>query len=195
MSFAILEFKTEYLNRKNAKGEFETVAVDYVLLAPRGDGFERTQTWHRVTDLIPRDGDTGEMADIMRGRWALIEPKYKAFKEGEEAVEDGTPLGAWPAVTQDKAKYLRGMGIHTIEHVAEMSSADVQKLPFPNRLELPKLAKMFLDGKDRAAMAQEKAELQERIAAMEEMLAEVTNPSGDGKPKRGRPPKQKVEAA
>lgn len=170
--FTCIEFKTVY------KGDKQR---DMVLLAPVGEGFERTQTWHYVHTLKPADGQEGPMADLMRERWAVVEPAYKAWQAGEAVPENGTALAAWSGVTAEQVKLLRTMGITSVEAVAEMNDSAIAKLPFPNRRELPKLAKTFLERRGEVALAEQLANAQERIAAMEAMLAE--------KPKRGRPPK------
>jgi len=181
MSFAVLEFKTVY------KGDKST---DYVLIAPRGEGFERVRTWHRVDTLKPSERVEGQMGEIMQSRWNVIEPAYNAWKKGEEVPENGTPLGAWAAVSLDQAKHLRSMGIVTVEQVAKLDDATISALPFPGRRELPALAEAFLDSKSATDLAAQNHALQERIAAMEEMLTESM-----GEKKRGPGRPRKNEAA
>jgi len=185
MSFVVLDFRTEYRPGKEPR--------DMVLVAPRGEAFERSQTWHIVSTLIPSDKlRSGQMADKMRERWAVIEPAYQAWKKGEEVPENGTPLGAWPAIDAEKRKYMNGLGIRSVEDVAAMSDSTVETLPFPGRRDLPKLAQAFLDAQKDANLAAQNAELQERIAAMEAMLAE----KAEEKPKRGPGrPRKETEAA
>lgn len=182
MTFAVLEFKTDYTSGK---------AVDKVLVAPIGEGFDRSQTWYPVHTLEPKGSEKGQMADIMRARWDVIGPKYNAWKKGEEVPESGTPLGAWAGLSADQAKYLKAMGIVTVEQVAEMNDSAIERLPFPGRRDLPKLAKTFLASKGEADLAAKNAELQERIAAMEDMLLDRS----DDKPKRGPGRPRKDEAA
>jgi hypothetical protein len=170
--FVALEFKTEYKGDK---------ATDWVLLAPTGEGFERSQTWHPVKTLEPKENAEGQMAEMMRARWDVIEPAYNAFKKGEEVPENGTPLGAWGGVNADQAKFLKSMGMVTVESVAEMSDSTIDKLPFPGKRELKGLAQAFLDSKDAADLAAKNAELLERVAAMEDMLAEATKPAKKAK--------------
>ena len=184
----VVEFKTEY------KGDR---AIDWVLLAPAGEAFERTKTWHRVKDITPPENmdetirDTPSMVDIVE-RWKLIGPKYLAFKAGDEIPETGMALAAWSGVTAEQAAVLRRMGIRTVEDVAEMKDSTTDKLPFPNARKLPALATEFLSGKGKAEQAAELSDMREKMAAMEEMLAEAL---AADKPKRGRPRKEEAEAA
>jgi hypothetical protein len=183
MSFIVLDFRTEYRTGHEPR--------DWVLLAPSGEAFERTQVWHIVDTLRPNGKLHGDMAVRQEARWAIIEPAYNAWKRGEEVPENGTPLGAWPGVNQDQAKFLRTKGIVSVEQVAEMSDSTIETLPFPGRRDLPKLAKMFLEGQKDADLAAKNAELLERVAAMEEMLLEKEPP----KRGPGRPKKTETEAA
>jgi len=117
MSFIVLDFRTEYRNGHEPR--------DWVLIAPTGEAFERTQVWHCIDHIRP-DGAkmrNGAMADLMRKRWEVVEPAYNAWKRGEEVPENGTPLAAWPGVNQDQTKFLKAKGILSVEQVAEMSDS------------------------------------------------------------------------
>lgn len=187
---SILEFKTEYPTGKEPR--------DLVLLAPKGEGHLKTQTWHQISKLIPprtEDVSVRESATYqdMEAKWSVIGPAYDAWKKNTELPLDGTPLAAWSGVSRDLAGALAAMGIKTVEDVRDMGDGAISKLAFPNVRKLPELAKQYLDGKDLAARDQENADLKERLATMEEMLAEAL--AKDEPKKRGRPPKEKVEAA
>ena len=153
-------------------------------------------TWERISRLTPpeviENDDGGLKAAALRSQWAQIEPHYLAWKEGHEIPETGTPLGAWPAITQDQAEALRGVGIKTVDDVARASEALLHRPPLPNMRDLQRQAVMFLEGADKAAQAAEIAALKEQNAAMLEMLTEQQE-----KPKRGpgRPKKEEAEAA
>lgn len=186
---SVLEFRTDYSTGK---------AVDMVLIAPKGEGHMKTQTWRRVLKLKPpetNDPSVKESASYidMAAKWSIIGPAYNAWKEGNTLPEDGTPLAVWPGVNQDMARALVSMGLRTVEDVRDMGDGAVSRLPFPNARKLPELAAKFLEGKDKAASDKENAELRERLAAMEELLNErlaEDKPQSEDKPKRGRPKKE-----
>lgn len=188
---SILDFKTDYSTGK---------AVDMVLLAPKGEGHMKTQTWHQVSKLQPpetNDASVKESASYldMAAKWSVIGPAYTAWKEGNELPENGTPLAVWPGVNQDMARALVSMGFKTVEDVKDMGDGAVSRLPFPNARKLPELAAKFLEGKDKAASDKENAELRERLAAMEELLNErLSSDKTEDRPKRGRPRKQEEAA-
>lgn len=177
--FVVLEFKAEY------KGDKST---DWVLVAPTGEAFERSRTWYPVHTLKPDPKIEGQMADIMKARWDVIGPAYEAWKKGEEVPENGTPLGAWAGISQDQAKFLKQMGIVTVEAVAEMSDSAIERLPFPGRRDLPGLAAAFLKSKGEVDLAAQNEDLKARMAAMEELLAEkmAVEPQkrGPGRPRK-----------
>jgi len=167
--FVVIDFKTEYKGSKS---------VDWVLVAPTGEAFERSRTWYPVSTLEPSDKMEGQMGEIMRSRWDVIGPAYEAWKKGEEVPEDGTALGAWAGISVDQAKFLKSVGIVTVEAVAEMSDSTIETIPFPGRRELPKMARAFLKSKGQTDLAEENAKLHERMAAMEAMLAEKKRSPG-----------------
>lgn len=181
----VVDFKTEYRTGKPP--------VDWVLIAPSGADYERTQTWHRVEKVRPpEDWNDAKQASrtyqTMVERWAVIGPAYEAWKKGMDIPETGTPLGAWSGVTADQAKFLKTLGVRTVEDVRDMNDSTISKLHFPNARKLPQLAAEYLSGADVAAKDAQIAEMRERMEAMEAMLAE-------DKPRRGRPPKKESEAA
>jgi hypothetical protein len=184
MTIRVLKFRQSFVSGK---------AVDEVLVAPAGEAHVKTQTWHRVDFVRPK----GDMNDnvrnpdahvAMHARWSVIGPAYEAWKSGNEIPQDGTPLAAWSGVSADQADVLKRMLIRTVEDVRDMSESTFTKLPFPNARQLPKLAADWLNGAKDAKVAQENADLKERIAAMEEML----NAAAADKPKRGRPAKSEA---
>ena len=179
--FVVLGFKAEY------RGE---TCVDWVEIAPSGEAFERTHTWHRVKDLMPPERVDDTRADsaaykLMLARWEAIGPKYDAWKRNEAVPETGTPLGAWAGVSPEQAAHLRNMGIMTVEDVRDMSEGAFSRLPFPNARKLPQLAAAFLSSRGEAAKDAELAEMRERMAIMEEMIAaQMPEKRGPGRPRK-----------
>lgn len=191
----VLDFKTEYRTAGRDP-------IDWVLLAPIGADFEKTQTWHRVAKLVPpADADDATRSSAtyqdMEAKWSIIGPAYDAWKNGQELPEDGTPLEAWSGVTAEQAKFMKAMGVRTVEDVRDMGDATLEKLRFPNARKLPGLAKMWLEGEAVAEKDAQIAEMAEKMAAMEELLNErMAADQQDDKPaKRGPGRPRKSEAA
>jgi hypothetical protein len=189
--------------------------VDMVLVAPQGAGNDKTRSWHRVDKIMPpetrKDGTPLDSVDKdslsykdMAAKWSVIGPKYEAWKNNNAIPEDGTPLAAWPGITQEQGDRLKQMGILTVEAIAGMNDRTVEQLGWPEARKLPALAKQFLDGKGDAEKDAKMSDMAERLAAMEILLQEqadekaqlaamlesATKPDA---PKRGRP--RKDEAA
>ena len=195
----VVKFETRYPPNKEPQ--------EWVLLAPAGDAFMKTQTWHPVNHLNPAARErTKHLADLEPGsdvrhlgeseqamlfRWWSLLPAYEAWKKGTEIPVEGTPLAAWGGVNAQQVEALKGFGIYTVEEVRDIDDKTLAALRWPDARKLPKLAAEYLDGADVAAKDAQIAEMQERMAAMEEMLSQATKP--EEKPKRGRP--RKTEAA
>lgn len=181
----ILGFKADYSNGKS---------VDWVQVAPRGSDVDKVQTWHRVSDLKPREDTDGSYADNphyqdILARWEQVSSAYDAWKAGEEIPENGIPLEAWAGVTAEQATLLKRMHIRTVEDVSGMGEREVAALPFPNARKLPGLAKAYIENQSSSEKDRMIAEMQERMAAMEELLLAKS----EEKPRRGRPPKVEAE--
>jgi hypothetical protein len=179
----VVEFKTDYPAGRDP--------VDMVLIAPIGAAFERQQTWHRVKDVELRETDdemvrSSQKYQDLAAKWSIIGPAYEAWKAGNEMPETGTPLDAWSGVTAEQAKFLKAMGIKTVEAVRDMGDRAVEACRWPNARKMPELAAKWLEGDGEAKKAAKIADLEEQIAIMREMLEEKRGP--------GRPKKQ-VEAA
>lgn len=191
MSLVIIGFKADYANGKQ---------VDWVQVAPKGEGVDKVQTWHRVRDLMPKTNVDEAMRDsphyqAMLARWEQIEPAYKAWREGEAIPETGVPLSAWSGVTADQVEFLKRMHIRTVEDVADMKDREISAMPFPNARKLPEMAKAFLDSRSASEKDAEMAALREKMAVMEEMLAERLDAEAPAKRGPGRPRKAPAEVA
>lgn len=184
----VIEFKTQYRAGKDP--------VDMVLVAPIGADFERTQTWQRVSKITPPSDidDTAKESmsyKDMVARWSIVGPQYEAWRNGQELPDDGTPLGAWSGVTSDQATFLRSMGVRTVEEVAELGDASIEKLHFPDARRLPGMAKKWLAGEATTQKDAKIADMEEQMAAMKELLEEQM--SANAPKKRGRPPKAEAK--
>ena len=171
-----------------------------------GDGITETgepafATWMEVRRITPPEfieNDTeGLKMAALRSQWAQIEPHYLAWKAGHEITETGTPLGVWPAITNEEAESLRGAGIRTVEDVAALTEDRLARPILPRLRDLKRQAGLFIEKMGDAEMKAEIAKLQEQNAAMLEMLAERKAEEAGDQPKRGpgRPRKDEVEAA
>jgi len=192
MDIRVLRFQTKI----NKVGK----AVDWVLYAP-AHGIGNMATWARVKDLIPpaefeddRDVQGTKMAH-MRAVWSKIEPHYNSWKKGSEMPETGTPLVAWPGVTEDEVAALNRVQVRSVEELAEMGDSALDRVALPNTRSLREQARKFLalaataqtnDAIER--MQAENAEMKAQLEAALALLAE----QAETKPKRGRPRKEEA---
>lgn len=193
----VLEFKQEI----RADGRIEDWVHFTASDAMTETGQATHSTWENVRRMMPpedMENDNGglKMAAI-RSNWAEIEPHYRAWKEGNAIPDGGTPIGVWPALSQQQAVALKSCGMRTVEDVAAATEAILMRPPLPNMRELKRQAALYLEGRDKAALEEEIASLRAQQEAMLEMLAERTDPESAAdeadKPRRGRP--RKVEEA
>ncbi len=169
--FKVLEFATKF-HRNHETGKKDK-PVDWVLLSNPNGG---NQTWHRVKDLVydPEkfggdDDESGRRVDMeqaFRGRWAVIEPKYRNWKQGEKLPEEGTALASWPFLNVDEVRAFQAAGIRTVEEVAGMNDAAMGRVAVPAIREKRKAARQLLENAD-------KVEMQTQIEALQKQIAEL----------------------
>lgn len=177
--FHIREFYTRFDNGRE---------TDYVVLIPRGEAADRVATPLRIPDIIPKgnlDEDNPSHFALLR-RWEMVEPAYKAWKAGQEIPEEGTPLAAWPGVTPEVAQRLKNMACYTVEHVAALGEEKAAGLPVPGARQLPKLAKQWLENRDKAEVMAQNESMQRQIAEMQVMMEEMASQLADKKPRRAK---------
>lgn len=128
-----------------------------------------------VEIIIPgdiRSKATEIVNDGHKERW----PKeYAAFKRGEEAPLEGTPLRDWPPLTAGRVRELAHFNILTVEQLAEVGDNHLQNLGMGAR-ELREKAKKFLEvartGTGPLLRLMERADrAEEKVALLESQLA------------------------
>lgn len=123
--------------------------------------------------------------------WEVMEPIYERWCKGQEAPEEGTPLDVWPAVTKGQVEILKSLHIRTVEDVAGMNDAAMQRFGMGARALRDKAA-AFVEAKEgEAVLAEKLAKRDEVIARLEERIEDLekANASLSKGRKRGRPPK------
>jgi hypothetical protein len=114
----------------------------------------------------------GRITDEQRQRWPR---EYEAFKRGEEAPIEGTPLEEWPAVNKANVKELKYLEIHTIEDLATLSDLGTQR--GTGLMGLRTMARAYLDDANKMALTQELTKendtLKSQVAALENQVKEL----------------------
>ncbi len=149
----------------------ETVPVDYVSWALRSQS---------TGNIAPTFSD--KVARIAKNRelWPKLEPLYQAWKQGQEAPLEGTPLARWPAITPAQHKILVAADIKTVEDFATAPSGHLMKLGIPGLLEIQKEAIAYLniagimkDGPVPAQIAVQITEMQDENAALKAQMQDM----------------------
>lgn len=123
--------------------------------------------------------------------WPIVEPAYRAWLKGQEEPTTGTALSAWPGVNSAQADRLKLMHIRTVEDVAAMTDADLEKVGMGARA-LRDKARAFMQAKQgdaqiAAALSERDATIAEQARELEELRATVETLAAKAglEPKRG----------
>lgn len=154
----IIDFETVYPSAEMPIGK----ETDYVSFSAVGNAKYQV-TRMRIVDA-KRD---------LTGLWDVIGPHYDAWKKGEELPEGGTPLAAWNGCTAAMAKTLKSFDIRTVEDIAELTEAMVQKIGLGGLYPVRLAAKRWVEASATRDIAEALGEKDEQIQAMQEQMAEM----------------------
>jgi hypothetical protein len=123
------------------------------------------------------------MRDPATGLWVsyaqLYQRHYEAFKSGEAAIGEGTPVEELPFLDTARRAELKALHIHTAEALAGLEGQNLTRLGMFGR-ELKEKAKAYIEKASDSALetrlAAENAALAQRIAALESELLSVRSP-------------------
>ncbi|WP_119392709.1 hypothetical protein [Taklimakanibacter lacteus] len=117
--------------------------------------------------------------DHASGQWVTYAQAYhrhyEAFKTGEAAKGEGTPIDELPFISSARRAELRALHVHTAEALSGLEGANLERLGLFGR-ELKDQAKAYIDkAKDSAVetkLAAENSALRQRIEALEAKAGE-----------------------
>lgn len=155
-----LKFWTDYRDLPGKPGEVEEVHwVEYVKKGSNGS--TNRELVRRIQKFEPAIFD-------------VIEPYYNAWLKGQEEPVTGTPFGAWPGCNPAQAERFKSMHVRTVEDVAGMNDADMDRFGMGGRL-LRDRARAFIEAKRGSAIvADAMAEKDKQIAELVAQVAELT---------------------
>ncbi len=158
--------------------------VEWVVYGPVGNANIRNteRVKHMVPDPVKIGNDPdGKRYAFMKSRWDQVEPAYRAWKEGQEIPLNGTPLAVWPGVTPEQIDVFRQFSVRTVEEVAGLTEAQMERIRLPNMREMKEQAALFMQNMDRSQSAEEQMRMnatmeamRERMEQMEQALAQAT---------------------
>jgi hypothetical protein len=124
------------------------------------------------------------MRDPATGLWVsyaqLYQRHYEAFKSGEAAIGEGTPVEELPFLDTARRAELKALHIHTAEALAGLEGQNLTRLGMFGR-ELKEQAKAYIEKASDSALetrlAAENAALAQRIATLEAELLSRHSPA------------------
>jgi hypothetical protein len=167
---------------------------------------QRQTTPLRIGDVsrVREDGDPDNPAWLMaKMKWDHIKPAYEAWKKGQNLPEHGTPIGAWSGLTPEQADVFRGLGLRSVEEIANATETVISRAALPNARSLQQQARLWLDGRENSKFAADLEAKDQQIAALREEMEEMkrlvleemrAEQAGDDAPRR-RGKQAKVEEA
>lgn len=141
-----------------AAGHAVHIDVDWVILHPKGE----------------RDSSTEyKVSGLARSRphiWEQIKTGYEAWKAGQEAPPDGTPLKGWSGCTEAQRLTMANIHIRSVEDLSKATDAQCEKTP--GLMKLRDLAKNWLTSiGEGSRLAEQNAALQADLREKGELLA------------------------
>lgn len=176
VEFYIRPVRNEYKSNQAGYSIFEN--KEYVRIQPIGD---KTKVRDRPVKLT---ADAGVPADPVR-----FPRQWAAFKNQQTQVVEGLPVEEWAPITPADAAMLKGLNIHTVEALSQLSD---NNLTFLGARGLRDKAKVWLEtakkGAPSMAQQQEINDLKAQLEAMRNQMQGLPAPAKVVK-KRGRKPK------
>jgi hypothetical protein len=167
-ALSVQRFWTEY--KPDPLDSAKLIEVDKVAYGPVGmldKSLVVSEVSRLYKTLQPLEGSQDPAVHQAHARWAAIEPLYKAYKSGQEAPLNGTPLAAWNALTPEQADVLRRNGIKTVEEISLLTDVHISRFPMPGLKDLIKQAKNFIDAADQTRFSAKLAEKDNEVAALQ----------------------------
>lgn len=153
-----LRFWTDYVDAADGS----MTPSEWVEWVKKGDAYGAT-TAEKITRLK-------KMGVI----WDTIQPHYDAWKRGQDATTNGTPLDAVPFVTREMAAALARVHLRSVEDLASAEDAALVKLGIPNIRTIQQKARAFLDAQQmQAGVSGELAALRALVEQLQADKAEA----------------------
>jgi len=162
-------------------------AIEWVTWAKRGSGYSMNAA--STTDKVERIRKTNP------NLWVHLEPAYKQWKLGQSVPDGETSLAASALFNKQQIELLKTYHITSVEQLAKLGDTEVQNIIMGGR-ELRTKARHFVQHKNGdGRIAQELAQRDAVIEAMQARLAELeAEKNVVDAPRRGRPPKNQEPA-
>lgn len=168
----IYRFRTEF--KPDPKDPAKLVGFDVVDYGPVGSG-DRSVVTERVSRLKVVDGSPGAnpALALAKLRYDYIMPRYEAWKAGQTLSVEGTPLSAWTGISKEQVEQLAMSKVVTVEELASLTDAHIQRIRLPGIRNLIEGAKRFLASADTNRATADRARQDQEIAGLKDTNAEL----------------------
>lgn len=164
VEFAMEAIQQPFKSEQAGRPIYEDVPHVHILFP--GD---TTKKVYRPVDMV---GNEAKPSDPQR--WPQ---QWAAFQSQSTQVQIGTPLTEWPPVGKSIALNLKGMGVHTVEQLAEVSDI---ALTWLGARELRDKAKAWLlastDGAAVTKLQHENEDLRADLEMLKKQFADMAKP-------------------
>lgn len=139
-----------------------------------------------IKKLVPGDNSLVIDRPMREGDAEQFPVEWARFEQNKEATASGTPIAAWPELSETQQAEFRALNIFTIDQVANLPDSSASKIMGFHDLRTK--ARSFLlahtDSERVQKILAEKQAQDEEMAALKARLAAL-----ESAPKRGRKPK------
>lgn len=157
-----------------------------------GHAVYRDEEYVRIT---PPGGNHVWEGAVTETHKRRFERQYDAWKKGLEPPVDGTPLKEWPPITPGQMHTLTGLHIRTVEALAKCPDQVLQRAGMGAYALRDKARAWLESAENHGQVAEEVSALRVENQALKDRLEQLEAAVAANKPKRGRPPKNREEAA
>lgn len=168
---------------------------------PQPDGSQKAEERVKWTRRGAQGAETSEAVHRLKRDngpiWQALRPYYDAWKSGQDAPVNGTPLAAWPGATPALVKAMAPFHVKSVEDLANLEEGTLSRCGVPGIRAMKSNAQAFIDAqKNTAGVAGEVAQLrelaQQQADEIEELKAMVKSLTPAEKRGPGRPRKEEA---
>jgi hypothetical protein len=166
-------------NASQAAGHYVAKDVDFVTITRAGssDNLEQeVATW--FAELEKRVRQSQFPSEWLR----QFREAYRAWSEGEEIPETGTPIKTWPPASPAQIKSLLAVGIRTVEDLASLPDSELPSIGMGAIALKQRAAAWLSQAASTGRGAEEVAQLRQRVLELESLVAQFTANAAQGKP-------------
>lgn len=114
--------------------------------------------------------------------------QWQAFKAGQTAQANGTPLSEWPQMNTTQVRELNGLHIYTVEQLAQVHDGVLEGLGHGSRSIRDQAIRFLEAANDNSFLTKQSAEIDDlraQLTAMREQMNAQEEPKrGPGRPKK-----------